>query len=71
MDVAVQDAYANQKLWAATTVKVLHPLSTAKINLLAPPICMNDLLLFNMQERSSVLRKLSDLMLARLYHWRL
>ena len=22
--VAVQDAYANQKLWAATTVKVLH-----------------------------------------------
>ena len=32
VDVAVQDAYANQKLWAATTVKVLHPLSTAKIN---------------------------------------
>ena len=29
VDVAVQDAYANQKLWAAMTVKVLHPLSTA------------------------------------------
>ena len=25
VDVAVQDAYANQKLWAATTVKVLYP----------------------------------------------
>ena len=29
VDVAVQDAYANQKLWAATTVKVLHPFSTS------------------------------------------
>ena len=26
MAVAVQDAYTNQKLWAATTVKVLHTL---------------------------------------------
>ena len=45
VDVAVQDAYANQKLWAATTVKVLHPLSTAKINLLATPI-LYELLFF-------------------------
>ena len=75
MDVAVQDAYANQKLWAATTVKVL---STAKINLLVTPI-LYDLLLFNMQERSSLLRKLNHVILcwptsktlARLYHWRL
>jgi hypothetical protein len=29
VDVAVQDAYANQKLWAATTVKVLHTFSTS------------------------------------------
>ena len=36
---------------------------TAKINLLATPI-LYDLLLLNMQERSSVLRKLNDLMLA-------
>lgn len=65
VDVAVQDAYANQKLWAATTVKVLHPLSTTKINLLATPI-LYELFFFLtiMQERSSVLRKLNDLMLA-------
>ena len=33
MDVAVQDAYAKQKLWAATTVKVLHPLFNVLLNL--------------------------------------
>lgn len=29
VDVAVQDAYANQKLWATRTVKVPHACSTS------------------------------------------
>ena len=75
MDVAVQDAYANQKLWAATTVKVLHPLSTAKFNLLATPIlydllllCRNVHLFFG---SSMILCWPTSKTLARLYHWRL
>lgn len=33
VDVAVQDAYANQKLWGATTVKVLLAFSTSLNNI--------------------------------------